>query len=67
MLRIEKQTEENREVTTIGLNLSLNPLNLKPVTAVGAFVGFCLGGLPGVLFGGLVGEVAQSLDQGQAK
>jgi len=60
MLRIDKQKTEDREVTTIGFDFK--PTGVKSATAAGAFVGFLFAGIPGVIFGGLVGEVVNVLN-----
>ena len=59
MLRIEKETKGNLEITTVGINVL--PEGVKPATAIGALVGFLYGGIPGVFFGGLIGEAAHAL------
>jgi len=59
MIRIEKEKKEDKEITTIGLNLL--PVKAKPATVSGAIVGFLFAGLPGVLLGGLIGEATHQL------
>ncbi|MCL2498289.1 MAG: hypothetical protein FWF06_06740 [Symbiobacteriaceae bacterium] len=59
MLRIEKQKIEDKEVTTIGIDVT-KP-RLAGNTLVGAAVGFFLRGIPGVIVGALIGEVATAL------
>ncbi|MCL2548022.1 MAG: hypothetical protein FWE76_02525 [Symbiobacteriaceae bacterium] len=55
MIQIEKQTKDDKEITTIGV--SILPTGIKTSTISGAIVGFLFAGLPGVIVGGIIGEV----------
>ena len=63
MLRIEKQKTEEREITTIGLDIKMP--KLQQGAAIGAVVGFFTAGLPGVIIGGIIGGVTQAVSETQ--